>query len=128
MEKIKIYVAHPYGGLEDNKKKVEEFINKYKDNKQLIFISPIHTFGWKYDYTDYEDGINECLALLKDCDVIVMPDFNKIINSKGCLIEYGFAKGKNMLIVKYSGFEAFLKNLRLTENFLEKLFSTGGIK
>ncbi|MCI7223297.1 DUF4406 domain-containing protein [Fusobacterium sp.] len=126
MKLIKIYVAHPYEAREENKKKVEEFINKYKDNKQVVFMSPIHSFGWRYNSTDYEKGINECLALLEGCDIIIMPKFDEIVNSKGCLIEYGFAKGKGIKMVDYDGFNKFLNDIITLEKLLEIPSVAGG--
>lgn len=105
MDGLKIYVAHPYGGLEENKKKVENFIKKFKDYDKIVLISPIHSFGWKYDSIDYEKGINECLSLMDSCSIVAMPKFEKIVNSKGCLIEYGYAKGKHKMIVEYEELE-----------------------
>lgn len=105
MDCLKIYVAHPYGGFEENKKKVENFIKKFENYENIVFISPIHSFGWKYETIGYEKGINECLALMDSCDIVAMPRFEKIINSKGCLIEYGYAKGKNKKIFEYDDLE-----------------------
>lgn len=93
MEQLLIYVAHPFGGLEENKKKVEEFIRKFNHYEGITFLSPIHNFGWSYEETEYEKGIDDCLALLEQCDVVTIPNFETIKNSKGCLIEYGFLKG-----------------------------------
>ena len=52
MQTLNIYVAHPYDGHEENKKKVEEFI-KLLIKKNIFhkpnFISPIHNYGYLYN-------------------------------------------------------------------------------
>lgn len=103
-----VYVAHPYGGLEENKKKVEEIIPKLaKDElfnmmeEDITFVSPIHTFGHLYDQVDYVEGLNMCLDLLDKCEhIVVIEGFEK---SKGCMAEYGFAKakGKGIWLTNY---------------------------
>lgn len=69
MQTLNIYVAHPYDGHEENKKKVEEFIKLLI--KKKIFHKPI------------------------------IPKFEKIKMSKGCLIELGYAKHKGMEIIHW---------------------------
>lgn len=101
---MKIYVAHPYDGKEENKKKVEKFIKKYSKEIAATFISPIHSFGFMYDDIDYEKGINMCLDLLGICDAIIIPEFEKIKTSKGCLMELGFAKAKEITIFDWDTF------------------------
>jgi len=85
-----IYVAHPYGGFEDNKKEVERILvelqNEYPD---YLFISPINCFDWAYDKYDYSFGMNMCLGLLDKCDLLLLcTGWQK---SKGCNIEYRYA-------------------------------------
>lgn len=96
---MKVYIAHPYGGLKDNKEKVEEFIKKLinsnllgKGAAQVTYVSPIHSFGYLYDDVDYEKGIDMCLSLLRDCSILIIPKFYKIKKSKGCLMELAAAK------------------------------------
>jgi len=39
----KVYVAHPYGGEEENKQKVETIIKRLvKENPDNLYVSPIH--------------------------------------------------------------------------------------
>lgn len=98
----KIYVAYPYGGNIKNKEFVERFIKKLtKDNKDFLFLSPIHCFGYMYDDIDYINGMEFCLELLKTCDLLLIPPFPEFRNSTGCCIEYGFAKGKNIPIIDW---------------------------
>ena len=100
----KIYVAHPYGGLEANQKIVEKVIRHIRENfeKDTMIVSPIHLFGHAYNDVSYEKGIEMCLVALAGCDEIWLPDdFIYIEKSKGCLMELAFAKGKGIKIVRY---------------------------
>ncbi len=101
---MKVYVAHPYEGKEENKKKVEKFIKKHSKEIGATFISPIHSFGFMYNDIDYEKGIDMCLDLLEICDAIIIPKFEKIKNSKGCLMELGFSKAKEIMIFDWETF------------------------
>lgn len=96
----KVYVAHPYEAKEENKKKVEKLINHLLKEwgEKYMFISPIHLFGYIYEAVPYEHGIEMCFQTLKDCDLLLIADFDYIKNSKGCLMELGFAKGKGIEI------------------------------
>lgn len=108
MNRILVYVAHPYGGDIENKKKVEEFINPLKKYEEVTFISPLHAF-WGYEETDYLRGIEDCLSLLEKCDVLAIPNFEEIKNSKGCLMELGFAMGNKMQIISHDELEGYLE-------------------
>ena len=50
-----------------------------------------------YDCTDYQQGLDMCLALLYDCDEmwVCETDFQ---NSKGCMAEIKFCKKNNIPI------------------------------
>ena len=68
-----IYVAHPYGGDENNKKRVEGIVEclskKYTEH---TFVSPIHAFGFMYSTLEtYEHGMRMCLDLLDRCDCLI---------------------------------------------------------
>ena len=69
-----IYVAHPYNNEEENKKAVEEIIKiLVTNNPDHTFISPIHTFGFMYDFVDnYAQGINMCFNLLSACKKLIL--------------------------------------------------------
>lgn len=96
-----VYISHPYGGLEENKNSVEaiikRLISKYPN---YVFISPIHTFGFLYNYVDYETGLNMCLELLSKCNTMWV--FGDWQNSKGCKaeIEYCNKAGKPYRFLK----------------------------
>lgn len=98
-----IYISHPYGGRPENKQKVEEIINKLVQmNSENTYISPIHCFGFMYDATTYEQGLDMCLKLLKKCDkMLVYGDWK---NSRGCTAEVLFAE---MHMIPYEIVEGF---------------------
>lgn len=94
-----VYVAHPYGGEERNKKDVENIIKCWTKthDKNVIFISPIHAFGYMYNDFSYEVGMDMCLELLRKCDyLIVCKGWEK---SRGCNMEVDCAKENNIPIV-----------------------------
>ena len=93
-----VYVAHPYGGKERNKRDVENIIRHWamEQRSDITFISPIHTFGYMYRDVLYETGINMCLELLKKCDYLIV--CKNWENSRGCNIEVNFAKSNNIPI------------------------------
>lgn len=89
----RIYIAHPYGGKAENRERVEKIIDKLIDKygTDKVFISPLHALGYLYHKVDYVQGIRMCLALLEMCDELwLCPGWE---DSRGCNIEYGFAKG-----------------------------------
>nr|DAX95448.1 MAG TPA: deoxyribosyltransferase [Caudoviricetes sp.] len=96
-----VYVAHPYGGCKENKKLVEDKIKRLvKKHPRHTFISPIHTFGFMYDWVDtYDQGMQMCLKLLKKCDAIILCEgWNA---SKGCNREFEFARKNNIRTLSY---------------------------
>ena len=107
---MKIYCCHKYGGDPKNKLAVESKIKSlYKNNQKMfsdlkvIFVSPIHAFGYLYDVTTYEDGIDMCLNLLKDCDVLLT--FGSSSLSQGCLIERKFCLDNGIPIIDFENWQ-----------------------
>ncbi|HBG38941.1 MULTISPECIES: DUF4406 domain-containing protein [Clostridium] len=96
----KVYVAHPYNGLEQNKKDVENIIkNLVTANPNIAFISPIHTFGYLYDYVSYEKGMEYCFEVLKNCNELLLCIGWE--NSRGCKMEKEFAEEHNIPVRYY---------------------------
>ena len=95
----KIYLSHGYGGKEENlvdvTKKLKDFVAYYPN---YLFVSPVNMYNELYDCTDYQQGLNMCLALLYDCDEMWVCD-TKFMNSKGCKAEIDFCD-KNHIPVK----------------------------
>ena len=90
-----IYVAHPYGGDPKNVEKIKKIIRELREaNPDNVYISPVLCFGFYYNDTEYLDGIEECLAVLDRCNGIILCGDWK--NSRGCNIEYGYAKARNI--------------------------------
>lgn len=86
-----IYVSHPFCGNEKNVELIESKVKKLREmNPNYLFISPVHTFGYLYSETSYEEGIDMCLRLLETCDEVwIISKYYD--NSKGCLIERSYA-------------------------------------
>lgn len=96
-----IYIAHPYGGKEENKEKIEAIIGNFiVDYSDCVFVSPVHNYGFLYESMEYIDGMDLCLNLLEKCDELWLS--REWVTSKGCCMEYGFAKAKGIKIV-YDG-------------------------
>ncbi len=84
---MKVYIAHPYGGKEENKLKVESIIKDLVSQyDNVIFISPIHLFGYLYNEVSYSQGMEWCLNILNECDEIWL--CNGWEDSQGCRMEY----------------------------------------
>lgn len=92
MNKKLVYVAHPYGGKESNRKKIDVIMGDLVLNDTSHdYISPIHNFGYVYlTGDDYERGLDICLSLLGQCDILVLcPEWEF---SRGCKGEFEYAK------------------------------------
>ena len=92
MKKKLVYVAHPYGGKESNRKKIDVIMEDLVLNDASHdYISPIHNFGYVYLTGDnYQRGLDICLSLLGQCDILVLcPEWE---SSLGCNGEFEFAK------------------------------------
>jgi hypothetical protein len=63
-----VYISHEYGGKWRNKREIGKIIKAlvffYPD---VIFVSPVHCFGFLYKKVSYERGIEMCLELLDRC-------------------------------------------------------------
>ena len=86
----RIYIAHPFGGKDENKQKVERIIKKLiKKHPDILFVSPIHCTGFYYHDVTYEKGMEYCFKLLDMCDTLLLCGDWK--HSTGCCMEYGYA-------------------------------------
>lgn len=92
-----VYVAHPYGGEEHNKKQVEIYISRIiRDYPDVVPVSPIHNLGFLYHSMTYIEGMEQCLHLLSMCTELWLCAGWE--NSKGCCMEYAYAKGRGIKI------------------------------
>lgn len=63
-----IYISHPYQGKYRNIKAIEKIIKSLrKEYPNYLFISPVHSFGWLYNETEYQEGLDMTLFLLETC-------------------------------------------------------------
>lgn len=86
-----IYVAHPYGGNEENIRRAEECLRKLKKMYpyQTLF-SPLHNWDWdSYDADHQAKPMQDCLTVLKKCNAIVLCGVWR--KSMGCMQEYAAA-------------------------------------
>ena len=92
MKKKLVYVAHPYGGKESNKLKIDKIMNDLVMNdSEHDYVSPIHNYGYVYlTGDDYQKGLDICLSLLGHCDILVLCPERE--SSRGCNGEFEFAK------------------------------------
>ena len=92
-----IYIAHPFGGDPENVTKVEaiilDLVLKIPDH---TFYSPLHATGFLYDKLNYIDGMDHCFEALRRCDELWLCEGWQ--DSRGCNMEYAFAKGKGIPI------------------------------
>ena len=92
-----IYIAHPYGGKQENIDKVQalilDLLQKHPDH---TFYSPLHATGFFYSQLTYLDGMEHCFKALSRCDELwLCGDWE---SSRGCNMDYGFAKAKGIPI------------------------------
>lgn len=92
-----VYIAHPFGGEKENVEKVEKIIkvliHKHSD---CTFYSPLHATGFLYGQLTYLGGMEHCFEALSRCDELwLCPGWQ---DSRGCNMEYAYAKAKGMPI------------------------------
>lgn len=97
-----VYISHPYGGKESNRKAVEAIAARLaKKDTANVYVSPIHAFGFLYDEVDYLDGLGMCIELLSRCDrMLVYGDWE---HSTGCLAEIDYCRAHGIPFVLYAG-------------------------
>ena len=92
-----IYIAHPFGGEKENVEKVQKIITDLLHRlPNHTFYSPLHATGFFYNELSYLDGMEHCFEALSRCDELWLCEGWK--DSRGCNMEYAFAKGKGMPI------------------------------
>jgi len=89
-----IYVAHPFGGNPANIKKVEAIILQLiRIYPNYTFYSPLHATGFFYFVKSYEEGMKDCIEMLRRSDELWLCEGYE--DSRGCLIEYGYCLENN---------------------------------
>nr|DAU16242.1 MAG TPA: Blasticidin M [Caudoviricetes sp.] len=92
MNKKLVYVAHPFGGKESNRKKIDVIMGDLVlHDLEHDYVSPIHNYGYVYlTGDDYQKGLDICLGLLSHCDILVLcPEWQ---SSRGCKGEFEYAQ------------------------------------
>jgi len=92
-----IYVAHPFSGKAENVEKAERILRQLmREYPDYVFYSPLHATGYYYHDVPYDKGMEHCLEMLRRCDELWLCEGWE--DSRGCSIEYSFAKGMGMPI------------------------------
>lgn len=112
-KKVKVYFAHPFQGSKDNVTELERIVRsvvtKNNENCEIVPVSPLHALGFLWEDVSYEYGLELCLELLNDCDVLALCGDWK--SSYGCNVEYEFAKRHGITIVELSTKELLTEGL-----------------
>lgn len=101
-KQMKVYVAHPYDGLEENKQRLETIIAELIKKYNIIPFSGIHSFGYLYSVVDFDTNLEYCLSFLSCCDEIWFCEGWE--KSKGCRKEFEYAK-VNKIPIKLIDFQ-----------------------
>jgi len=104
--KIRIYLSHPYGGLQENREKAAALAAFYRaiwdaeGNTDWEIVNPIEYFApLAEDGVDDETILLMAVALMNDCDgVLFAPGWKK---SRGCRYEHFRARHADGKRVKY---------------------------
>lgn len=102
-----IYVAHPYGGLKENKGKIDNIMERLilKD-RYNVYLSPLHNFSMVYFETEYAKGLQICLDMLEKCSALILcGDWQ---NSKGCIGKWAYAKARDKKIYCLDEWEEYI--------------------
>lgn len=102
-----IYVAHPYGGLEENKAAIDSIMERLVlTDKINVYLSPLHNFSMVYFETEYAKGLQICLDMLEKCSALILcGDWQ---HSKGCIGEWAYAKARNIKIYSLDDLEEYI--------------------
>lgn len=87
---MKVYIAGPMTGYENYNR--EAFFEAAK-KLEVLGWEPVHTAGLPDDFT-YEEYLERSLAVLEACDAICL--LRGWEDSKGALMEYGYAKSRGL--------------------------------
>lgn len=91
---MRVYIAGPMTGYKNfNRKAFFEAAKKLEE----IGWEPVHTAGLPDDFT-YEEYLERSLAVLEACDAIYLLEGWE--ESKGALMEYGYARSRNLLVIR----------------------------
>lgn len=121
MKKL-VYVSHPSGGLEENKKEVEEIMSELHKHDEIIsrycFVSPIHNYGYMYNDVDYRRGLDFCIDLLENCSLMLL--CGKWTESRGCRAEVQTCRDEQIGVIEIDTV-ATLKEMLASGRLLKEL-------
>lgn len=109
-----IYIAHPFGGKQENIEKVQKIITDLIwQMPDHTFYSPLHATGFLYEELSYLDGMEHCFEVLSRCDELWLTGNWR--ESRGCKLEFGFATERSMVIKELNCDGKLLRSLCDTE-------------
>lgn len=127
----KIYLAHPYGGNQENIRKAGELAKALKEaHPDWNLFSPLHNFSWEtYDVGRYESQIADCITWLKVCDSVYFAEGWEY--SLGCMAEMVWALKTGKMIFmegreeeemdsKEAAIQAGMENMKMLMNEIQK--------
>lgn len=94
----KVYIIHPFQGLDENKRKIAEICRKVLA-KGYFPISPVHALSFLDDTIPEEraKALELCLDLLGMCEIAFV--FGDWANSVGCRQEIIKARRRGIIVV-----------------------------
>ena len=95
-----VYVSHPYTGDEERNRAEAAEIQRFLQERypDMLFLNPIAMFAAVADM-EYEQVMEYCLEVLRDCDMIVMS--GEFMDSRGCIRELKEARALGIPIRYY---------------------------
>lgn len=120
-----VYISHPSSGLEENTRKIEQYIRKLYQNDDIFdnfcIVSPVHCYGFMYHDTEYFKGLSFCTDLLMHCDIMLLCGDWK--NSTGCTKERELCIKYNIPFIEIDSVGTLDKmlNNNLYEQMLKKI-------
>ena len=92
-----VYIAHPFGGKQENVADAEQIIlHLLKQFPDITFYSPLHATGFFYFALSYEKGMEHCFEALSRCDELWLCDGWE--TSRGCQLEKAWAEKRDIPI------------------------------
>jgi hypothetical protein len=103
IEKV-VYICHEYGGNPENAAKVAKLVTELSlKYPEIVFVSPVHAFGFMYRDVSYIHGMIQCLTLLDMCTEMWV--FGEKSNSRGCKIEKEYCDRYKIPIVERGDYD-----------------------
>ena len=105
----KVYLSHPYTGDEARRRAEAAKIQRDLQGRfpDMIVLNPLAMFAALED-VPYEQVMEYCLEVLRDCDMIVMS--GEFMDSRGCTMEHTTARDLGIPIRYHLSKEEPLEN------------------